>query len=476
MTLGTRRIIYLSFITIFLLIGAILMVYANGYRGNIKKWEIDKVGVLFLTSKQSNISLYLDDKLQTEKIQNGNLSLRNILPGEYLVRAEKENHLPWQKKLVISSGRTTFTEDIVLFQKSLPTRLASGAISQFNLSSDRQKIVYSIAKEDATDVLLIDLKTKKSSLLYQSQKNDTLEINDWSPSGEKIIINIKKGGKNNYLVLNTTNPDEVLFLSGFKKAGAEGDTHEKFIGWGFNEVGWQNKNNLYGLIANQLYEINLEKKEVSPIAELKIGSNDKINDYLIDGQDIYYLKTDELNSYIVKIDNQTIFQIKLEKSPNYEFIPNNEKFLIILDKQREVLQIITKTNFENIALEAANKKLIINLSAKGAFWRPNSDELLYYNDYEIIIFNPRTNEKQIVGRYGEKIKTAAWHSTFQYIIVLLDNKILALEIYGRDKNIFDLAELPNADNFEINDLGTKLFIFSTTGEQEELSELIIQGE
>ena len=43
--------------------------------------------------------------------------ITNLFPEEYDIKIEKENYHPWQKKLNVSPGKSTFAQNIILFKK-----------------------------------------------------------------------------------------------------------------------------------------------------------------------------------------------------------------------------------------------------------------------------------------------------------------------------------------------------------------------
>jgi hypothetical protein len=269
---------------------------------------------------------------------------------------------------------------------------------------------------------------------------------------------------------------EPVLLSGFVKTGAAGKTHREFIGNSFSQVKWDNTSDetLYGLIANQLYQIDLAKKEASLYRSLEIEAEETINDFTLIEGTVYFVKTNILNSYLVKLGDKISFQIKLDRSPDYNLLPGNDQYLTVLEPKKGNLFLVNQSSFENIALSQKNNELIIKLPAKGAAWKPGSNTLLFYNDSEIFTYDLDKNEKNLVSRYGAMIKKADWYPNFLYIIALVDNQLKALEIYSQDKNIFDLLSLEQIDNFDISASGDKIFLEGKVGDQEGLYGLLVQ--
>ena len=80
MTLPFRRIVYIAFIIIFLIITPIIILYTAGYRYNFQKHRIQKTGILILKSNPAGASIYLNGELKKEKTQ---ARIANLLPDDY---------------------------------------------------------------------------------------------------------------------------------------------------------------------------------------------------------------------------------------------------------------------------------------------------------------------------------------------------------------------------------------------------------
>jgi hypothetical protein len=210
MTLPFRRIVYIAFIIIFLIITPIIILYTAGYRYNFQKHRIQKTGILILKSNPAGASIYLNDELKKEKTQ---ARIANLLPDDYNIKIEKENFYPWQKTLPVESRLTTFAENITLFEKNLPVEVVETNSELFDLSPDKIKIVYLDKKETGDEVWLLNFKNLKKTLIYRISKGSGEIVNlEWSNDSQKILITLNSlgaAGQDKYVMLNTQT-DEVL--------------------------------------------------------------------------------------------------------------------------------------------------------------------------------------------------------------------------------------------------------------------------
>lgn len=212
MTLPFRRIIYVAFIVIFLIITPLIILYTAGYRYNFQKHKIQKTGILILKSNPAGASIYLNGELRKEKTQT---RIANLLPDDYNIRIEKENFYPWQKTLPVESRLTTFAENITLFEKNLPVEVTETNSELFDLSPDKIKIIYLDKKETGDEVWLLNFKNLKKNLIYRISKDSGEIVNlEWSNDSQKILITLGSAlaaAAKKYVMLNTQTEEILIY-------------------------------------------------------------------------------------------------------------------------------------------------------------------------------------------------------------------------------------------------------------------------
>ena len=212
MTLRSRRIIYLSFILIFVIITPIVILYTAGYRYNFQKHKIQKTGILILRSEPTGATIYLNGELRKETTP---ARIANLLPDDYTIRVEKENFFPWQKTLPVQSNLTTFAEDVLLFEKNLPGQVVETNSELFSLSPNKQNIVYLNSADAGDEVWLLNLKTSEKKLLYQvSEKTNSVTDFEWGNDSQKILITLafdKPAKMKKYILLNTQTDEVTIY-------------------------------------------------------------------------------------------------------------------------------------------------------------------------------------------------------------------------------------------------------------------------
>lgn len=126
---------------------------------------------------------------------------------------------------------------------------------------------------------------------------------------------------------------------------------------------------------------------------------------------------------------------------DYDLIESSNKFITLIDRKKQSLVI----------LNPANNETIFEAEAYGGSWFPDGQKLLYFNDFELWVYDLTLDEKKLITRYSQKILDAKWYLNDNYVLLLANNSIKALEIDQRDiRNVTDLAKMDEIYEFEVN--------------------------
>ncbi len=110
MTKRTRRIIFYTFVAIFVVVVPIIILYALGYSFDFEKKIITATGGIYLKSDPSKAEIYINDKLKTTT----NKLIKRLSPKIYNVKITKENFYPWEKNLIVQPNLVTKANNIIL--------------------------------------------------------------------------------------------------------------------------------------------------------------------------------------------------------------------------------------------------------------------------------------------------------------------------------------------------------------------------
>ncbi|MFA5022225.1 MAG: PEGA domain-containing protein [Patescibacteria group bacterium] len=459
MNLKYRRILYSSFIALFLIITPIVTFYAAGYRYNLKKHRIEKTGILYLDSKPRGAQIFINGKYQNKTPAR----FPYLLPDIYQVEVKKEGYHSWQKNLEIKSNLTTFGKDIVLFKNNLPINIIQGDINIFVISPSQDKIIYSIIKDNLEELRLFNLNNKTDFLIkdFNKQKNDELEFISWSLNPNKILVKNQTAQFNKYLVvdIDTLKIKELFDITRLN----------------FDKVAWDsvNENYLYGLSKKILYQIDLANNSAKQILP------NEIQDFETRGNDIYYINTIKNESYLNKFyltpPAQIVDQvekIKLIAGAKFSLQNSPANYVILLDKNSNDLFIINTKVFIDGDI---NKNIVLQDKAQKIIWSLDNKNLLYYTDLEIRIFNLDTQQKSLVTRYGSVINQAAWYPTNKYLVYQVENAIRIIETSSQEpRNDLKIAELQKITSFIIDNAGKNIYFVGQAGALQGIYQLEIQ--
>ena len=125
MKISWQPIIFFVFVLAFLITAPLVVLHTAGYRYQLHGNKILKTGVLSISSFPRGATLLIDDH---EESMRTPAVIENVLPGIHTISLKKEGYLPWNKSLEVSSGSTTFAENVVLFFDEPSTFVGSQSV------------------------------------------------------------------------------------------------------------------------------------------------------------------------------------------------------------------------------------------------------------------------------------------------------------------------------------------------------------
>lgn len=199
---------FILFIVLFVVLTFFLSLYATGYRLDfnrlLKGHILQKTGTLILASTPKGADIYLDGK---QAKSSGSIfgdyattpaKVKNLLPKEYLVEIKLDGYWPWEKKMTIYGGQSTYAENIVLFKRCTPTEAEESLAESCAANFDGE-----INNTTTTALLKTKLnnpekiKSENNSLFFFGDKN---KISSYSQRNEEIKeILVGNNGQEEYL-------------------------------------------------------------------------------------------------------------------------------------------------------------------------------------------------------------------------------------------------------------------------------------
>ncbi|MBU4482162.1 PEGA domain-containing protein [Patescibacteria group bacterium] len=435
-TLTHRRILYSLFFLVFFITAPIVILWAEGYRYNFSQHRLQKTGVLFLESKPARAEIYLNNKLQNAKTT---ARLKNLLPDEYLVEIKKEGYQPWQKKLKVEEGQTTFTQYIRLF-KSDP-KIENILTKKITLTSQvvNNDLALVFTENNSNFLAIFSLENKKLTEL--TALNFMPQEIELSPQAKFILLTTPYAEK---LVFDIAQ-QKIINLTSLAQKNAQ------TARWQIDE----RDEILFLQTTNGLLKTNLVSKE--SIALL----NFPILDFYISNSSIYFLQNSNSQILLNKAELNDLKNIQtlvtLPISDNYEFQKSSNKYLSLLDKKNSIFYLMRLEDNP----PAGGKEIFPEVDY--IRWSPDEKTVLLANDFEILVYDLEKQEKNLIVRLSQKIFSARWYPIATHIVYLTADNIKTVEYIDIEKYFNVLVEQANIQNFFINSTGNEIYFIDEQG-------------
>lgn len=426
MTKFFRNYLFYIFVVLFVILTIIISLYASGFKFNLS-WPLNfnkllqKTGMIAVSTTPKNALIYLDNKVEINYFlawgQKNYIKtptkIKNILPGEYTIRFEEAGYWPFEKKIVITSGQTTFIEDINLFRADQPLLVSTSTSNKISLSPN-QKYLYI---KDSKKVINIS-----SGQVYDFKTNNESNF-AWLNNGDQLFS------------------DGLIF--NFSKNSTE-NLKQKI---GLDTKNWfYDKNNTHFYYQNNDTFNYLNNNDASSNLIISSIQGEKYLSFVADGDHIFYISLEDNK---VKLQD---FSLKTEKVEQTLDLPSigtyNLSFeqagiINLYDIQNKTLYLINRTKFNTVAI----LKNIIS-------WQwINSQELFYNNDWEIHRINLSNNHDSLITRLGENITKVIYNQKNNYLIFSGDKKLNALDLKsGAITNLLNAEKINDTWLDEKNDL------------------------
>lgn len=446
MSQKTRQILFYIFVLIFLTLTPAISFYASGYKLG-SGLNLQKTGILILDSEPSSAFIYIDGKIQQNfinkvmKSEEGFITtpqkIKNLLPGEYNIKIDKDGYWPWEKKLTVKPGESTFAEDVILFRKNQPMLVENN-----NLDNNKFLLL---------DDVLISANDDKLSITKETETVASFSL------AERITDDIKLSPSKNKFIAGH-------YIYSLKDANTKPLNLNDYIGSNAKNIQWgKNDNEIFYLNGSQINMFDIDANKF-----ISITKDDKLTSYLSKENYIYFIvnnvSTSELNIFDLN-KNEIIKKISLPLS-DYAFKNPEYKNLNLFDVRHETLYIIDPFSPFKPLQETIN-------NLKQSFWQ-DENTLIYANDFEIWSFDFGLSKKTLITRIGNKIKTVIPHADKNYILFSTDTDINILELDDREKyNITKIIGLEKINTLSINEDGDIIFFSAKIGEQEGVFKLEI---
>lgn len=191
---------------------------AKGYRFDRGTGTIRGTGIIAVSSIPQGAGIYLDGELASAS----NNAIRDLSPKTYQVKISKDGFSNWEKAVLVEAEKVALI-DVVLFPITPDLRpLTFTGVSNPQLSSDGQKVVYASSDPNKAGLWVLDMSNRPFTFSRDPKQiaKDTVTFRyskanfSWAPDSKTVLVTAKlTSGKNVAYLLDieqlTESPTDV---------------------------------------------------------------------------------------------------------------------------------------------------------------------------------------------------------------------------------------------------------------------------
>ncbi len=381
-----RNWLFIAFIVLFISGTTVISLYASGFKIN-RCWPIQfnrlliRTGMIIVKSQPSGAIVQINGKQQTffslnpwhDEYISTTAKIRNVPPGEYVVRLEKEGYWPWEKKVNVYPNQATTLLDVFLFRSDEPQMIAEAEQGALSLSKSGRLLYIDSAKK------IISTRTNQETILPENKNSAGV----WLGDANELLYDSQ--------IFNGSG--EVI--SDFRALLGQGTKNR------FDEI----TERLYYQKGDNIGYLNLPSQSATLVM-----SSPNILTYQPQGDKLWIISAENGRALLQSFSlpsGPLKTELELPGVGIYEFKDDSRGEISIYDSQNKTLYLINKVD--------PSLKPIIIKDILSWQWVDNNT-LLYNNSWEIFRLNIDTNTSSLLTRVGEEINEIIWHDENDYLI------------------------------------------------------------
>jgi hypothetical protein len=415
---------YGAAVLVFFVVAAYVVLFATGYKFDWTTKTLKKTGFLLVETYPKGANL----KVAGRKTGTTPVTVKRLLPGDYLVEIERESYRPWKATLGVTSGLVTEKRNTLLTLKNLSSEVVlDKTVGGFALAPNRSRV----AVVTNGEVSLLNVQDKTTStilaptLILQQVKG--LDGRDMA-SGK--IISLAFGPDNRTLILDIQGKRNLYHLM----LNADTGTMSLLARGILTRIFWVNSTDLIFLQNSKLY---FARTDGAPKAIA-----DKIIDCSVVDGTIYAIDQDQFGKhFLLKVEKDGATKTEAENLPvakSYELAKMDGSWMLITSSGGpESIWISTRAEGKLVW-----DKLASNVTSR-VLW--DNDYLVYQTGSDLMV----VKTKQEVGEPQAVARGSGWdfaHFSFDTLLYIDNGKLRSIDITGRNKyELFPLSSSSRVD-------------------------------
>ena len=237
MSLSYRRILFAIFFLIFIIVGAGVIFYTQGYRVDFSNLAVTRTGAVYIEANVQGYSVYLGKSVYPDKsgiLKKGTL-ISDVIPKKYRLVIKKDGYIDYEKNIEVLPMQVVRLFNVnMVSSKTSSTELINGVkgdvisdVDQNNhvLTLDNQKNIYYLYDTGNPSAAAINMNSRLSAITRQKitglwfypqtsnifiaqtakgvYKLD-LDSKTMTTIQEGVVSDIKIDGNNMYIIIQNT--------------------------------------------------------------------------------------------------------------------------------------------------------------------------------------------------------------------------------------------------------------------------------
>lgn len=426
MDIRIRRTLYSFFIALFFLVGALILGYARGFRYNLSTQRITKTGLIIVNSAPDKADVWVNGKKQKETTL---AYIKNLEPGAYDVRVEKEGYFPWTKSMIVRKGEATIADSITLFRRDDSGETVAMADDQFLFHPYSPFIIYQkLGKEN--EIRRYHAETENDILLRST--THAIQQMTLSPLGNIVLVAEQGETEKEFFLCDARAPKEAVNI---------GDFYDEPL----VNVSWSLDSDDLLLVQTPkgFSTFTLSSRRIGPPLPLSSAEGAVI----LTSKGILHYQQNSL--FIVTETGEQ--EAVLSVPHDYEISGSFLGAIALSSLSTSTVYLLEDISKRPIRIEE------IPFSARGMMWRKDGKELLMWNSVEIALYSRSTTQTETLGRYSIPLHNVQFFPDGNVISFQQENgDVVTVERDGRDRrNSYTLAR--GVEQYAFSSAGEKLY-------------------
>lgn len=402
-----RLIMLIVFIVAFFVISPMIIMYTAGYHYDWKNGLLKETGAISIDVEPKNATVYLNGIKLQDKMP---IRLNNIAPAKYSLHITAPGYFDWLKEIEVKNTQTNYTKEISLIKKNKPEILINGKIDNLDISYDGRFIIYSLQKNNTTEIWLWDNNNQQATVLSRFNGPESTNIL-WAEKNNYALIGDAAAPYLHMVVVNAENPAKQTDL-------AKNNGPIKKFAWANStdpQLYYSTRDNIF------IYSPITEKSQV-------ITKNNYLDWYMDNGQ-LWTMQIDTstkqysvikdtlgFNSVFNRLDSTDInLATGKTESSNLQILAARQNTILLNNSKDSQMILLTNTNKYKIS---ADKFLISKYNNWWLMW--SQWELWTYSEGE---------EPYLLNRSGESLQKVTPLDKYNTLSLQWENKTTVLFPY-----------------------------------------------